>query len=312
MNFCFAELEVCLKVGQDRTLQSWDEISRRLSAVAERQLFFIGGAPRSGTTWLQQILDSHPNASCKGEGLFAKDLYPPLEAAMAQRSKALETKNRGLFQHTGGYPLPTPEDIEFLAGTAMLLALSQQSGDKDCQAFGEKTPENVFYFARFRALFPRARFIAIARDPRDVLTSAWYFFRKPAPGDDNREAKIAFIRSALPSLAEGARTMLAFGEQHPSAYRMVTYERLRQDPEPAVAELFRFLGLSDSIDTVRASLEQTAFTAATGGRPAGVAQNGAFLRKGVVGDWRSTLTPEMNDLILRELGWMFPYFGWTP
>jgi len=293
-------------------LKSWDEISRRLSAVAERQLFFIGGAPRSGTTWLQQILDSHPNASCKGEGLFAKDLYPPLEAAMAQRGKALETKNQALFQHTGGYPLPKPEDIEFLAGTAMLLAFSQQSGDKDCQAFGEKTPENVFYFARFKALFPRAKFIAIARDPRDVLTSAWYFFRKPAPGDDNREAKIAFIRSALPSLAEGARTMLAFGEQHPSAYRMVTYERLRQDPEPAVADLFRFLGLSDSVDTVRASLAQTSFTAATGGRPAGVAQNGAFLRKGVVGDWRSTLTPEMNDLILRELGWMFSYFGWTP
>jgi hypothetical protein len=291
---------------------SWDEISRRLSAVADRQLFFIGGAPRSGTTWLQQILDSHPNASCKGEGLFAKDLYPPLEAAMAQRRRALQTKNQGLFQHTGGYPLPTPEDTEFLAATAMLLAFSQQAGDKDCQAFGEKTPENVFFFERFRALFPRAKFIGMARDPRDVLTSAWYFFRKPGPGDDDREAKLAFIRSAIPSLAEGARTMLALGERHPGACRMVTYEGLRADPEPAVAGLFRFLGLSDNVETVRACLAETAFAAATGGRPAGVAENGAFLRKGVVGDWRSTLTPEMNDLILRELGWMFPYFGWTP
>jgi hypothetical protein len=283
-----------------------------LSAVAAGQLFFIGGAPRSGTTWLQQILDSHPNATCKGEGLFAKDLYPPLEAAMAQRSKALRTKNEGLFQHTGGYPLPTQEDTEFLAGTAMLQAFSQQAGDKDCRAYGEKTPENVFFFSRFRALFPRARFIAIARDPRDVLTSAWYFFRKPAPDADDRAAKLAFIRAALPSLAEGARAMLAFGEQHPDAYRMVTYERLRQEPEPTVADLFRFLGLSDSAGTLRHCLEQTSFAATTGGRPAGVAQNGAFLRKGVVGDWKSTLTPEMNDLVLRELGWTFPYFGWTP
>ena len=301
-----------LAVGQDQALKSWDEISRGLSALAERQLFFIGGAPRSGTTWLQQILDSHPNASCKGEGLFAKDLFPPLEAAMAQRRRALQMKNEGLFQHTGGYPLPTPADTEFLAGTAMLLAFSQQSGDKDCQAVGEKTPENVFFFARFKALFPRAKFIAIARDPRDVLTSAWYFFRKAAPGDDDSAAKIDFIRAALPSLAEGARTMLAFGERHPGAYRMVTYERLREDPEPAVAGLFRFLGLSDTVETVRACLAETSFVAATGGRPPGVAENGAFLRKGVVGDWRSTLTPAMNDLILRELGWMFPYFGWTP
>jgi hypothetical protein len=293
-------------------LKSWDETSRRLSAVAGRQLFFIGGAPRSGTTWLQQILDSHPHASCKGEGLFAKELYPPLAAAMTARRKALQTKNEGLFKHTGGYPLPTAEDTEFLAGTAMLLALSQQSGTKDCQAFGEKTPENVFYFARYRTLFPRAKFIAIARDPRDVLTSAWHFFRKPAPGDDDRAAKLDFIQSALPSLAEGARTMLAFGEQHPSAYRMVTYERLRDDPAPAVADLFHFLGLSDSVETVRACLAETSFVAATGGRPPGMAENGAFLRKGVVGDWRSTLTPEMNDLVLRELGWMFPYFGWAP
>ena len=293
-------------------MKSWDDVNRRLREVADTQLFFIGGAPRSGTTWLQQILDSHPNASCKGEGLFAKDLYPPLEAAMAQRRQALQTKNQGLFQHTGGYPLPTAEDIEHLAGTAMLLALSQQTGDGDCRAYGEKTPENVFFFERFRTLFPRARFIAIARDPRDVLTSAWYFFRKPALDEDDRVAKLAFVRSALESLAEGARTMLSFGERHPGVYRMVTYERLRADPEPAVAELFGFLGLSDDIETVRACLDRTSFAAATGGRPSGVSQNGAFLRKGVVGDWRSTLTPEMNDLILRELGWMFPYFGWLP
>jgi hypothetical protein len=293
-------------------LKSWDETSRRLSAVLDRQLFFIGGAPRSGTTWLQQIIDSHPNASCKGEGLFAKELYPLLEGAMAQRGKALQAKNQALFQHTGGYPLPTSEDSEFLAGTAILLALSRQAADKDCRAIGEKTPENVFFFERFRALFPAAKFIAIARDPRDVLTSAWYFFRKPAPGDEDRETKLSFIRSALPSLAEGARAMLDFGARHSDAYRMVTYERLREDPEAAVAELFRFLGLSQSVETVQACLDRTAFATVTGGRAAGVAQPGAFLRKGVVGDWRSALTPEMNDLVLRELGWMFPYFGWTP
>jgi hypothetical protein len=293
-------------------LSSWSETSERLGVLLERQIFFIGGAPRSGTTWLQQMLDSHPNASCMGEGLFSKALFPQLESVMAERTKALTEKNQQLFRHTGGYPLPPPDVADFLAGSVILLALSQQAPRGDCRAYGEKTPENVFFFSRYRRLFPGAKFIAIARDPRDVLTSAWYFFRKPEPGRNDAAEKLAFIRSAIPSLAEGARAMLAFGERHPDAYRMVTYERLRQTPELELAALFQFLGLSDARETVRHCLDRTSFDRVTGGRAAGIAQDGAFLRKGVVGDWRSTLTPEMTDLILRDLGWTFPHFGWSP
>jgi hypothetical protein len=47
-------------------------------------------------------------------------------------------------------------------------------------------------------------------------------------------------------------------------------------------------------------------------RAAGVTQDGSFFRKGVVGDWRPTLTPAMSDIILHDLDWTFPAFGWTP
>jgi len=33
-------------------------------------LFFVLGLPKSGTTWLQHLLNSHPNVSCRGEGKF--------------------------------------------------------------------------------------------------------------------------------------------------------------------------------------------------------------------------------------------------
>ena len=49
-----------------------------------------------------------------------------------------------------------------------------------------------------------------------------------------------------------------------------------------------------------------------GGRPPGGGLSGSFFRKGVVGDWRSAFKPEMNAMILRALGWMFPQFGWAP
>ncbi len=294
-------------------IKSWHEMNKLLSTVVGKQMFFIGGAPRSGTTWLQQILDSHPQTSCKGEGLFGRHLYQRLEEVMGERTKSLQEKNQTLFKHTGGYPIPRTDDFEFLAATAILLAFSQQMESKNndgIQAVGEKTPENVFIFGSLRAMFPDARFIGVARDPRDVLTSAWYFFRKPTAEVDDHPEMVAFFRHALPSIAAGMRAMMTFEAEQPASYRMVTYEGLRRNPETVIADLFEFLGVSHDPETVRACLSDTSFSKVTGGREAGMGQNGAFLRKGVVGDWRTTLTPEMNDLILRELGWMFPYFGW--
>jgi hypothetical protein len=292
-------------------MQTWLERQEEIARLAERQLFFVGGAPRSGTTWLQQILDRHPDISCRGEGFFHKMLAEPLEAVMDQRRKGLHAKNIGLFSHTGGYLLPEPDDVEFLAGTAILLALRQQSAGKPCRAVGEKTPENVFFFPRLKRLFPAAKFIGIARDPRDVLTSAWHFFHKPAPGEDEIAAKTAFIQSALPSVANGARAMLALVEQHKTDAMVVTYEDLSHAPGPIVAALYRFLGVDDAPELVADCIAKTSF-AASAGRSPGVAQNGAFFRNGIVGDWPSTLTPEMNELILKELGWMFQRFGWRP
>lgn len=293
-------------------MQTWIERQEEIAALARKQLFFIGGAPRSGTTWVQQILDRHPEVSCRGEGLFQKQLAEPLEAMMKARAEVLTAKNTSLFGHTGGFPLPAQDDVEFLLGTAMLLALRQVCADKTCRAVGEKTPENVFFFPRLKQLFPKAKCIAIARDPRDVLTSAWHFFHKPAAGEDETAAKFAFIRLALPSLDQGARTTIELAERHPADCMTITYEKLRRTPELIVSNMFRFLSVSDASHIVADCVARTSFSALTGGRQAGNEQNGAFFRKGIAGDWGSTLTSEMNDLVLRELGWMFPHFGWKP
>ncbi len=293
-------------------LMEWAKRQKELTALAERQLFFIGGAPRSGTTWLQHMLDCHPEVSCRGEGLFGTLFAQPIATMMDNRRDEIATKNAKLFQHTGGYPLPRPEDAEHLFATAVLLALHQQQGDKTCRAIGEKTPENVFLFGRLKALFPTAKFIGIARDPRDVLTSAWHMFHTYQPGEDENAAKLRFIQVALPSIGHGGREMLALLEQYPSDATMVTYKMLREDQATQLAALFRFLGVSDRIDIVADCVARSSFEAMSGGRRAGETRDGAFLRKGVVGDWQSTLTPEMNAIVLKEVGWMFPRFGWKP
>jgi len=40
-------------------------------------IFFVLGVGKSGTTWLQRMLDQHPEILCKGEGwFFGRDIRP--------------------------------------------------------------------------------------------------------------------------------------------------------------------------------------------------------------------------------------------
>lgn len=293
-------------------MTDWFQVNEQLSTLAKRQIFFVGGAPRSGTTWLQQIINQHPHASCRGEGLFSKDLFALFDDCMTKRRVSLEAKNKNVFSHTQGYPLPSDSDGRFLAATAMLLAFHQQAAGKDYLAYGEKTPENVFAFPQFKRLFPHSKLVAIARDPRDLLTSAWHFFRGKDGGLQNEEAKSAFVQSALPSINEGMRIILDHRSADPTSCYIVTYEQLHRASATHVAAIFRFLGLEATDSIVTACLNATRFEKLAGGRKPGDGVDGAFLRKGVVGDWQSTLSPAVNTLILQHLGWAFAKFGWTP
>lgn len=293
-------------------MEGWAETAAALSGIHDSQLFFIGGVPRSGTTWLQQMLDTHPDASCQGEGLFAKVLYPLLDDYLDHWKKALADKNRTVFAHLPGYPLPGEEERHFLAASMILLALRRQAGGRPHRAYGEKTPENIFFWPQLRTLFPNARFIAIARDPRDVLTSIWHYFYKSRTEQDDEVAKRIFVEDVLPAMVESTRQTLTYAEATPDQFRIVTYEALRAAPDAALGGLFAFLGLSHDRSVVAQCVEQTRFETATGGRAAGEAANGTFLRKGLVGDWPSTINPELNAKILQALGWAFPAFGWIP
>ena len=289
---------------------SWLEDNAALIPIAKSCLFFIGGAPRSGTTWLQHLLDAHPDVCCKGEGHFLNHLIEPLGTLMARRRDALEEKNRAVFGETEGYPPPRAEDFEALAGTAILQALASQCDGVTYAAIGEKSPENVFYFANLKRMFPAAKFIGIAREPRDSVTSAWHFFAGARPGGTEEDAILDYVRRALPAIDKGARAMLAYRERYPDDCMIVTYEEMSRDPARIAAGLFRFLGVADLPEVVADCVARTGFAVMSGGRRRGAEQRGSFFRAGVVGDWRATLTPPAVEAVLNELGWMYPVFGW--
>jgi hypothetical protein len=291
---------------------TWDEYAADMARAAGRQMFFVGGAPRSGTTWLQQMLDAHPEVSCRGEGLFLRHIALPLDKLVAERRQAIAGKNERLFRHTSGYDLPAGDEADAMLAAGVLLSLARQTCTRDVRAVGEKTPENLFLFERLKLLFPRAKFIGIARDPRDLVTSAWHFFGRHQPPSDNPDPLIGYLKVAMPSLVSGLRTLVEIMDRMQGECGVVTYEAMIRDPAPALAGLFRLIGVSDEPGIVTDCIARTRFEVMTQGRPAGAAQNGEFLRSGTVGTWRETLTEEAERMINADLGWAYERLGWVP
>jgi hypothetical protein len=290
---------------------NWADHAAALEALAARQIFFVGGAPRSGTTWLQLLLDQHPEICCKGEGLFQRELATPLEQLVAARRKALAEKNDELFQQSGGFPLPDRQDTLHLFATGVMLGLERQCAGVSYHAVGEKTPENVFLFPVLKLCFPRAKFIGIVRDPRDTLASAWHLFQqKAAAGKDQREAKLNFLKNALPGINSGLERMVALRQQYGADCFLISYEGMKTGTANIVTRMFQHLGVASDPKLVAACIEATAFARLSGGRKPGEADDTSFFRKGVVGDWPSAFTPEMAEVIMDALGRYFPAFGW--
>lgn len=100
------------------------------------------------------------------------------------------------------------------------------------------TPENSGYILTLLELFPRARFIALVRDPLDVIASMLFFDRAGGLKRDVKQA--AEIWKNLTRW-----TLLAYRIYGPSVVHLVPHARLIREPHAALSGIFEFLGEPD-------------------------------------------------------------------
>jgi tetratricopeptide (TPR) repeat protein len=117
-----------------------------------RQPVFVVGMARSGTSLVEQIIASHPEAIGAGELQFWG---------------MTEHKHQDLFRSR----LP---DSRFTAklGTSYLRVLAQYSAE--AARVVDKTPANLDYVGFIHRVFPNARFICMQRDPVDTCLSCYF------------------------------------------------------------------------------------------------------------------------------------------
>src|SRR5262249_39390456 len=134
-----------------------------------------------GTTWLQVLLDQHPQVSCQGEGHFVTFLVGALQQAVADYNRYLIKKNAIIYREIEGYPLFETNEFNALHAPALLRMRRRRTRGKAVLAVGEKTRDNGRTFEGLRIEFPTAKFIHMLRAPRDAAVSGWYLGQRTSP-----------------------------------------------------------------------------------------------------------------------------------
>jgi len=122
----------------------------------------VFGAPRSGTTYVQRILDMHPDVFVSHETRIFAWLHQSLNVLTANHN-FLVTSREPFIQHLrGAYPQLIRDFYRQLSPG------SRWWGDKNPH-YGD--PVNAGCLETIVALFPGAKFVHIVRDGRDVACS---------------------------------------------------------------------------------------------------------------------------------------------
>lgn len=121
---------------------------------------FVIGLPRSGTTLIERILAAHPSIVGVGEQRFAEIGW---KRALAASGDSYETLSPAAVAEAAGWHLQR-----------LLHSASHLGVAADAERIIDKMPDNYMLAGWLAMAFPRAKFIHVQRDPRDVAVSCWF------------------------------------------------------------------------------------------------------------------------------------------
>ena len=269
-------------------------VEQVMRILETQRLFFVCGAPKSGTTWLQKALDAHPEIVCAGEGHFADRFAVGLSQLFSEYHKHQQVVATNVYEGHPYYRPAAKNDFDFLVVSFILNSFSRLKIDSGTSILGDKTPANVEHMNSLRRLLPDAKFVTIVRDGRDVLVSQFKHAARVnrATGviQDMERFLLENTRIYAERWVRAVKSADEFGVKFPDALHVVRYEDLKSDFAVTFAGVLEFLG-AEASGTVVAHCESAAsFERLTNGRQPGQEDPNAFVRKGIVGDWRENLT----------------------
>ena len=136
---------------------------------------FVVGCPRSGTTLLQRMLNSHPQLAVANDTHFIPRVIKKLEQTNPPLNEKLieQVHTYKRFYRLGLSNIEVMESAKRAENyQEFVSALYNTFGNKQGKPLaGEKTPDYCRHIPLLHKLFPWAKFVHIIRDGRDVALS---------------------------------------------------------------------------------------------------------------------------------------------
>lgn len=251
-----------------------------------RRPVFVVSAPRSGSTFVVALLDSHPRVSMTNEAAWVTFLRKVHLLASTPAMRMVDDAEG--FVTPGILPERYVPDFAaaFAATVRPFVAELLRRVAPDCDRFGDKVMSRSD-LAYAIEQFPEALFVRLVRDPRDVLAST-YAFQDKQPVS----WQAASFEARVAHMVDFLRDTAALLESRRSLF--LRYEDLIADSDRCTRALFAFLGLQVT-DEVRAFLQGP-------GRRLFRTQGTSATPKASIGRWRRDLTPEQQAFVHAALG----------
>jgi hypothetical protein len=198
----------------------------------EKTICFLVGAPRSGTTWVQRLLQSHPRICGGEESHFFTIFGSPIETADKMYDRTNTVRKVGPLCYISK---PEFEDIMKDVWYGIFSNLYRENPESVIHL--EKTPFHALCLDQIHRIFPSAKVIFLSRDSRAVTASlvhAGQTWGSNWAPNTYRDAAIEWYRHV--------KSVIDWRHRNPSLpFLQVRYEDALADTEGELSRILRFL-----------------------------------------------------------------------
>ena len=271
------------------------ELTSAEEEKVERNLVWVLGSPRGGTTWVGTQLLSH-NTNVIDEFSIALHIGAIIDTKQGQSSRYIDFRQKD--NHFYVFAKQYKEIWQYYLRKLILNRIFSQFPDALEKITIIKEPDVTGVADIISKCLPNCKIILLLRDGRDVIDSAMAargeqgFMAKGGLKQIQLEDRLNFIKKRSEIWVAMIQNMQRAYEIHSKVYK-IKYEDIRKNPMEYTRKLYEFIGIKISDDELGQVIKKYTFE----NIPKEMKGEGKFYRSASPGKWREHFTDKEKEIM---------------